>query len=146
MLTIYENDLTAWAHHTARLLREQRWGEVDWEHLIEEVEDLGKSDRSAVGSQMERVLLHLLKWEFQLQRRSDSWLDSINDGRSQIRRKLEDSPSLRGYPEQILEKEYERSRREAARQTGLAFAVFPEVCPYSIVQIIGDWLPGAADN
>jgi hypothetical protein len=69
------------------------------------------------------------------------WLDFINDGRSQIRRKLEDSPSLRSYPAQILDKEYTRARRETARQKGLIPSIFPELCPYTIAQVIEDWLP-----
>jgi len=168
MPTTYNCDLILWARDTAQLLREQRWDAIDWEHLIEEIEDLGKSERSAIGSQiaidwehlieeiedlgksersaigsqMERILIHLLKWQYQPQRRSDSWLDFINDGRSQIRRKLEDSPSLRSYPAEILAKEYTRARREAARQTGLVLSIFPEFCPYTIAQVIEDWLPG----
>ena len=146
MGTTYDRDLTLWAKDTAQLLREQRWDVIDWEHLIEEVEDLGKSERSAIGSQMERIMVHLLKWQYQPQRRSDSWLDSINDGRSQIRRKLEDSPSLRSYPEQVLAKEYTRARREAARQTGLEINIFPEFCPYEIKQVIEDWLSDNSFN
>ena len=142
MSTTYDKDLTIWAKDTAQLLRERCWDAIDWEHLIEEVEDLGKSERSAIASQMERIMVHLLKWQYQPQRRSDSWLDSMNDGRSQIRRKLEDSPSLRSYPLQILEKEYTRARREAARQTHLEINFFPESCPYLIKQVMGDWLPG----
>ncbi|TRU95030.1 MAG: DUF29 family protein [Microcystis wesenbergii Mw_QC_S_20081001_S30D] len=69
------------------------------------------------------------------------WLDFINDRRSQIRRKLEDSPSLRSYPAEILVKEYTRAHREAARQTGLFLSVFPEFCPYTIAQVIEDWWP-----
>jgi hypothetical protein len=61
MLVTYDTDLTAWASHTAHLLGEKRWEDVDWEHLIEALEDLGKSERSAIGSQMERVILHSLK-------------------------------------------------------------------------------------
>ena len=141
MPTTYDCDLILWARDTAQLLREQRWDAIDWEHLIEEIEDLGKSERSAIGSQMERILLHLLKWQYQPQRRSDSWLDSINDGRSQIRRKLEDSPSLGSYPAQILAKEYTRARREAAKQTGLILSIFSEFCPYTIAQVIEDWWP-----
>lgn len=141
MPTAYDRDLNLWAKDTAQLLRERCWDAIDWEHLIEEVEDLGKSERSAIASQMERIMVHLLKWQYQPQRQSDSWLDSINDGRSQIRRKLEDSPSLRSYPRQVLEKEYTRARREAARQTRLEISLFPEICPYLIEQVIGDWLP-----
>ena len=140
MTTTYERDFLLWAKDTAQLLREKRWEAVDWKHLIEEVEDFGKSERSAIGSQMERIIVHLLKWQYQPQRRSDSWLDSSNDGRSQIRRKIEDSPSLKSYPEQILDKEYARARREAARQTGLDIRIFPESCPFSIEQVISDWL------
>lgn len=146
MSTIYEQDLVLWAKATAQLLREQRWEAIDLPHLIEEVEDLGKSERSAIGSQMERIMVHLLKWEYQPQRRSDSWLDSINDGRSQIRRKIEDSPSLWNYPEEILEKEYTRARREASRQTGLALNIFPESCPFAIDQVLEDWLPETESN
>lgn len=146
MSTIYEQDLVLWAKTTAQLLREQRWEAIDLPHLIEEVEDLGKSERSAIGSQMERIMVHLLKWEYQPQRRSDSWLDSINDGRSQIRRKIEDSPSLWNYPEEILEKEYTRARREASRQTGLALNIFPESCPFAIDQVLEDWLPETESN
>jgi hypothetical protein len=146
MSTIYEHDLVLWAKTTAQLLREQRWEAIDLPHLIEEVEDLGKSERSAIGSQMERIMVHLLKWQYQPQRRSDSWLDSINDGRSQIRRKIEDSPSLWNYPEEILEKEYARARREASRQTGLALNTFPESCPFAIDQVLEDWLPETESN
>jgi hypothetical protein len=141
MTNTYDRDLTLWAKDTAQLLRERCWDAIEWEHLIEEIEDLGKSERSAIASQMERIMVHLLKWQYQPQRRSDSWLDSINDGRSQIRRKLEDSPSLRSYPPQILEKEYTRARREAARQTHLEISLFPELCPYVIDQVMEDWLP-----
>ncbi|NEQ96774.1 MAG: DUF29 domain-containing protein [Cyanothece sp. SIO2G6] len=141
MVVTYDTDLVAWANHTAQLLRQQRWADVDWEHLIAEVEDLGKSERSAIASQLERVLLHLLKWEYQLQRRSDSWLDSITDGRSQIQRKIEDSPSLKSYPSQVLAKEYQRARRQAAKQTGLAIATFPADCPYPLDQLLEDWMP-----
>ncbi|ACC84464.1 DUF29 family protein [Nostoc punctiforme] len=60
------------------------WHEVDVENLIEEVEGLGKSERRSIASQLTRLLLHLLKWQYQPQRRSDSWLDSITDSRTQI--------------------------------------------------------------
>ena len=146
MTVTYERDLVLWAQATAQLLREQRWEAIDLAHLIEEVEDLGKSERSAIGSQMERIMVHLLKWQYQPQRRSDSWLDSINDGRSQIRRKIEDSPSLRNYPEAILQKEYARAWQEASRQTGLPLNIFPELCAFTIAQVLENWLPGTGES
>ena len=62
MTSIYDSYLIIWAKDTAQLLRERCWDAIDWEHLIE---DLGKSERSAIASQMERIMVHLLKWQYQ---------------------------------------------------------------------------------
>ncbi len=135
-------DFIAWTQHTAQLLRERRWHEIDMEQLIEEVEDLGRSERSSIKSQLSRLLLHLLKWQYQPQRRSDSWLDSINDARTQIEDKIEDSPSLHRYPAEQLDAAYARARRRAANQTGLPLSTFPAQCPYAIGDVLDeDFLP-----
>jgi len=111
-------------------------------NLIAEVEDLGKSERRGISSQLTRLLLHLLKWQYQPQRRSDSWLDSITDARTQIALAIEDSPSLRTYPAQQLEESYQRARRQAATQTDLDISTFPTLCPYSLTLVLAeDWLP-----
>ena len=143
----YDNDFSAWIQYTAQLLRERRWDEIDLEQLIEEVEDLGKSERSAIKSQLDRVLLHLLKWELQPQRRTDSWLDSITDARNQIERTIEDSPSLRRYPMEQLDACYQRARRRAAKQTGLPLSTLPAECLYDIDQVLDeDFMPEEADH
>jgi hypothetical protein len=138
----YLADFNLWIDQTAQLLRERRWHEIDVEHLIEEVEDLGKSERRGIASQLTRLLLHLLKWQYQPQRRSDSWLDSITDARTQIELAIEDSPSLKNYPAEQLEKSYQRARRQAAKQTSMQVSVFPEECPYPLELVLDeDWLP-----
>jgi hypothetical protein len=138
----YLTDFNSWISQTAQLLREHRWHEIDLPNLIEEVEDLGKSERRGITSQLIRLLLHLLKWQYQPQRRSDSWLDSIADARTQIELAIEDSPSLRSYPLEQLEESYNRARRQAAKQTSMEISVFPETCPYSLELILKDnWLP-----
>lgn len=138
----YLADFSSWIDQTAHLLRERRWHEIDVPHLIEEVEDLGKSERRGITSQLTRLLLHLLKWQYQPQRRSDSWLDSITDARTQIELTIEDSPSLKYYPAAQLEESYQRARRQAARQTNMAISMFPNGCPYSLELILAeDWLP-----
>ena len=126
-------------------LLHQKFEIVD-EYLIEEVEGIGKSERRAIASQLIRLLLHLLKWQYQPQRRSDSWLDSITDSRTQIELAIEDSPSLKSYPTEQLEESYQRARRQAANQTGMLISVFPEECPYSLELVLDeDWLPEARD-
>jgi hypothetical protein len=135
-------DFNSWIAQTTQLLREHRWHEIDVAQLIEEMEDLGKSERRGIASQLTRLLLHLLKWQYQPQRRSDSWLDSITDARTQIELALEDSPSLGNYPAEQLEESYQRARRQAAKQTRLEISVFPNACPYSIELVLAeDWLP-----
>lgn len=142
MSKTYLTDFNVWIDQTAQLLREQRWHEIDVAHLIEEIADLGKSERRAIASQLTRLLLHLLKWQYQPQRRSDSWLDSITDARTQIELTIEDSPSLKSYPAEQLEESYQRARRQAARQTSMEISVFPEVYPYSLALVLAeDWLP-----
>lgn len=142
MNEIYLADFNSWVAQTTQLLRERRWHEIDVTHLIEEVEDLGKSERRGIASQLTRLLLHLLKWQYQPQRRSDSWLDSITDARTQIELAVEDSPSLRNYPAEQLEESYQRARRQAAKQTNMDISVFPDACPYFPELVLAeDWLP-----
>ncbi|MBC6476526.1 MAG: DUF29 domain-containing protein [Hormoscilla sp. GM7CHS1pb] len=142
METTYTTDFNEWVQQTAQLLRSRRWQALDLQHLIEEIEDLGKSERRGLASQLTRLLLHLLKWQYQPQRRSDNWLDSITDARTQIDLAIEDSPSLRSYPEAQLKQSYQRARRQAAKQTEMPLEVFPENCPYALNLVLDeDWLP-----
>jgi len=138
----YATDFDLWVRQTARLVREQRWQELDVEALLAEIEDLGKSERRGISSQLTRLLMHLLKWHYQPQRRSESWLDSISDARLQIELALKDSPSLRTYPAEQIEQSYRKARQSAAKQTGLPLSIFPEGCPYTLDAILDeDYLP-----
>jgi hypothetical protein len=138
----YTKDFNHWVQQTTQSLRERRWQEIDIDRLIEEIEDLGKSERRGIASQLTRLLLHLLKWQYQPQRRSDSWLDSITDARTQIELAIQDSPSLRNYPAEQLEQSYRQARHKASRQTAIPLTVFPEACPYPIESVLTEeWLP-----
>lgn len=138
----YLTDFNSWIDHTTQLLRDHRWQDIDVAHLIEEIQDLGKSEQRAIASQLTRLLMHLLKWQYQPQRRSDSWLDSITDARTQIELAIADSPSLKHYPAAQLKESYNRARRQAAKQTGLQIFEFPDECPYSLNLVLDeDWLP-----
>ncbi len=142
MVNTYLTDINLWIKQTIDLLREERWSEIDVAHLIEEVEDLGKSERRGISSQITRVLLHLLKWQYQTKRRSDSWLDSITDARTQIELVIEDSPSLTTHPTEQLSDCYQRARRQAAQQTNLDLSAFPLTCEYDLKLVLTEnWLP-----
>jgi hypothetical protein len=88
-----------------------------------------------------------LKWEYQPQRRSDSWLDSITDARTQIELAIADSPSLKNYPAQELEDSYQKALRQASKQTKISILVFPKSCPYFLELVLSeDWLPELTSN
>jgi hypothetical protein len=145
MSTLYHTDFVAWADETAKLLRQRRFEEIDLEALVEEVEGLAKRDRKAMRSLLQRLLTHLLKWHYlpaDLDRTRGNWGTSINHARNEIVDDMEDSPSLRHYPAEVLDRVYPRARREARDQTQLDLSTFPEQCPWPIERILEDgWLP-----
>jgi hypothetical protein len=138
--TLYETDFVEWADHTAELLRQGKFAEVDLEHLIEEVEGLAGSDRRAVRSQLLRTLMHLIKQRIQPEREGTSWRTSIVNAQQEIDLLLEDSPSLRRHLEESLQKIYRRAVKDALQETGLAAKAkefsFPEKCPYSLADLL----------
>ncbi|MGB5733298.1 MAG: DUF29 domain-containing protein [Thiohalocapsa sp.] len=134
----YDRDLVSWAIENAALLRAGKLDEIDAAHIAEELEDLGKSERRALGSHLRSVVMHLLKWEFQPDRRSGSWRSSIDNARAEIAEILDDSPSLRPTLAVQLQKGYGLARKNAISETGLAPEVFPENCPYRLEQILSD--------
>jgi hypothetical protein len=142
---LYDTDFDAWAQQQAEALRAKDWAALDIEHLAEEVEELRKSERKAVRSQLRRLMSHLLKWQYQPQRRSDSWQATIVDARRLLADDLEDNGSLARELPSLADWAYARARREAAKDTGLPLGTFPEACPWSIAQLRDeDFLPEAA--
>ena len=137
--SLYDTDFYTWTHAQAMALRTKDIAALDVEHLAEEIESLGRSDRRAIAHQLERLLLHLLKWCYEADRRTragKSWRSSIYQGRSAITDLIEESSSLRDYPAQRLALAYRRARQQAAHQTGLPLAAFPETCPWPLAQVL----------
>ena len=141
--SLYEADFFAWSQEQGRLLKARRTAGLDWDNLAEEVETLGRSERNEIRSRLIVLLQHLLKWQFQASRRKPGWAASLLQVRDQINVQLQESPSLKRYPETVLKKQYRIARLKAADETGLLIDSFPEHCPYSIVQILDEsFLPG----
>jgi hypothetical protein len=134
MTASYEQDYGLWAEQMADLLASGRFSELDIENLVEEVRDLSKRERDRLLSSLRLILHHLLKWDYQPQRRSRSWLGTIERERANIRLYLDDSPSLKRYltDESIL-KLYTVACSDAFRETGLEF---PSICPYGIEDVL----------
>ncbi len=139
----YETDFYQWTQQQADLLRQGQFNRIDLdsENIAEEIESMGKRDRRAIGGYLQNVLMHMLKWRYQPERRGTSWRLSIENGRYQILDLLDESPSLTAQMDTLTTKEYRRARKVASLETGLPLTMFPDECPFSIEQITGDYWP-----
>lgn len=137
LVSEYDQDFYQWTQHNAQLLREGKLAEIDILHIAEELESMGKRDKRELISRLTVLLAHLLKWQFQPQLRSKSWQLTVREQRLQIAKLLKDSPSLKPllHQEGILEA-YPDALDMASDETGLLLSTFPEVCPYSIEQLL----------
>jgi hypothetical protein len=134
----YNRDFLAWTRTVAERLRRGRLREIDVEHVAEEIEDMGKRDVDELGSRMEVLVGHLLKWKHQPRKRSSSWRATIVTQRLEIKRLLRRSPSLRRHLQTEETENYQGAVKRSAAETGLATEDFPSVCPYSIEQILDE--------
>lgn len=134
MTTLYEQDFALWSEQMADLIANGRFDELDITNLVEELRDLSKRERDRLLSSLRLIIHHLLKWDYQPDRRSRSWANTIGRERDNIGLYLEDSPSLKGYlNHESLQKIYRVARSDAMRETGLDF---PKICPYSIKTVL----------
>ena len=141
----YDTDFYAWAQRQAQALRSKDWGALDLKHLAEEVEDLRKTERRGVRSQLRLILSHLLKWVYQPEKRTESWRSTIANGRVLVQEDLEDLPSLAPELETLAAWAYPRARRDVVKATSLPLATFPEVCPWSVEQVLAGH-PGSGSS
>ena len=141
--TLYGADFAAWAEAQARVLRSRRVSALDWENLAEEIESLGGRERNEIRNRLIVLLTHLLKWQFQPEKRGHSWQSSISEQRIHIDGVIEASPSLKRFPAGILDSCYQAARRKASLETRLPLKTFPEDIPYSEEQALDDaFMPG----
>jgi hypothetical protein len=133
---LYDTDYLRWIETTVEKLRVRDYSNIDWENLIAEIEDMGRSERRSLESNLVAIILHLLKWQFQPERRSGSWKGSIVEHRRRIRKTLKDSPSLKPYLEEVLVECYADAVEQASAETGLSVETFPQSCIYSAVEVL----------
>ena len=144
----YEDDFYAWTQYQAEVLRslKTRDNRFDRDHVAEEIEDLGKSERDTTESQITRILEHFLKLAHSpADRPRYGWMRSVAEARGTLKKKL--SPTLRNNVEQAFSSLYEEAREQAAlglREYGedTAAAALPLECPYTLDQVLEwGWYP-----
>ncbi len=117
--SLYENDFYAWIQEQVQLLRHQQWSELDLPNLIEEIESLGKQQRAELRNRLSILIGHLLKWEYQVSKRSRSWLKTVRIQRLDVLELLKENPSLKPYLKEALQTAYTKALVLAAGETNL---------------------------
>lgn len=139
---VYFEDIAIWAKQQAEFLRSGQFDRLDIEHLADEIEDVGKSEQRELASRMSVLLAHLLKWQFQPERRCRSWERTIVVQRRAIMRHLKEVPSLstRLDNSEWLDKVWDDAITIAVQETGLSD--FPDSLTWQIKEVLGEnWLP-----
>lgn len=138
MSALYEKDFFAWTQEQAQLIKNKAFEKLDIIHLFDEVESMGASEVRELESRLEVLLMHLLKWTYQPNLRSNSWKYTIKEQRKRIATRLRKMPSLKSQIGDIFVESYEIAIYEAVKETGLSESIFPVSCEWSIEQVLND--------
>lgn len=146
LITESKTDYHAWIYNQMDLLRQRKWIDIDVDTLIEELDSMAKRDKHELVNHLIILIAHLLKWPFQLTQlaqrwqtfQGSSWRRSIKEQRKQILRQLKMSPSLKAYLDEAVAEAYPDAVDLACDETGLPVSIFPDVCLYTIEELLDD--------
>jgi hypothetical protein len=139
---LYEQDFYLWIEQAVKLLSENRLSELDRENLIEEIESMGRSEKRSISNNLRVVLMHLLKYKYQPEKRSNSWRYTIIEHRKRLQEDFKVSPSLRKYFLEELADVYLDAKKLASVETGIGIDTFPITSPFTASQVLDeDYLP-----
>lgn len=135
-MTHPNEDYYGWAQETLEKLRQGRLSEVNIDDLIEELEDMAKSERRELRNRLAVLLAHLLKWQYQPDRKGKSWQLTIEEQRYQIGMLLKSNPTLEPMLNKTLNEAYPSAKRLAAKETELEVRDFPADCQWPVEQAL----------
>ena len=135
---VYEGDFYAWSNEQAMLLRAGKLSAADVEHIAEEIESMGRSEKRELVSRLTVLLMHLLKWQFQPLLQGPSWRTTIRNQRLDIGDHMADNPSLKAQIPEAMVRAYRKATGEACLETGLRELTFPTECPWSFEQVMNE--------
>ncbi len=138
---LYETDFYAWTIEQSNYLKSGAWQQLDLSNLAEEIESLGKQQRQELRNRLGILLGHLLKWDYQPEKRSKSWRATIREQRREITRLLQENPSLNPYLSEAIAIGYEAGIDLVVRETDLDDADLSTICPYPTTQILDTDFP-----
>ncbi|MFM2063375.1 MAG: hypothetical protein RLZZ507_3045 [Cyanobacteriota bacterium] len=139
---LYEQDFYLWIETTAKQLKAGKFAEIDLENLIEEIESMGRNEKHALESNLVILLMHLLKYKYQPEKRTNSWKATIREHRRRLTRSFKESPSLKTYFQEVFMECYQDARQQASDETGLLLDMFPVESPFNTDECLNqDFLP-----
>lgn len=142
MSSTYDTDYYSWTLAQVDALKRRSANELDWDHLSQELEALGKTEVRELNSRYRVLLAHLLKWIAQPDRRSRSWENTIQTQRDELAFHLETNPGLKSLEAEIFIRAYKNARRDASSETDLDLSHFPELAPFTSDQAKDEsWWP-----
>lgn len=112
--------------------------EVDFDGIIEELEEMGRSEKYQLINRFSILIAHLLKWQFQHEMAGHSWRCTIKDQRNKIGRLIQDNPSLKSKIADAMSDGYIDAVILASKDTGFSEKTFPTECPYTFEQVMND--------
>ena len=137
-LSLYDTDFSAWAYAQAEHLKRHEFKLIDLGHLIQEVEEMGNQNRQELKNRLVILLMHLLKWNFQSERKGNICYQTIANQRLDIQDLMSDNPSLKHILDEVFLKAYSLAIAKASIETGINKKVFPLQSPWTIKQILNE--------
>src|SRR5262245_294921 len=87
--------------------------------IQELIDALARAEKRALRSQLTRLMMHVIKWKTQPEKRSHSWRATIIGARREIEEIQEETPSLnRAFVESMWDKCLKAAREDAAGEMG----------------------------
>ena len=138
---LYATDFYAWTLEQSKLLKEGNFKHLDIVNLVKEIESLGKQQRQELRSRLGVLMGHLLKWDYQPEKRGKSWRVTIQIQRREISDLLEENPSLKLDMSEAIAKAHQAGLDLVCLETPLDYEDLPQNCPYSLAQLLDSNFP-----
>ena len=142
---LYETDFYRWTIEQSQLLALGKFDGLDLVNLVEEIESLGKQKQQELANRLGVLIGHLLKWQYQPEKRTRSWQVTIQLQRQEIQDLLEDNPSLKSYLDKALPKGFRFGLALVLSETPIKKQVLPDESPYSFEELLDLGFPNDID-
>jgi hypothetical protein len=131
---LHESDFNLWVEEIKTKIQRRDIEDMDWDNLLDEIDDMGASQKRALDSYLQRLIEHVLKlryWESESDRCRNAWMTEVVNFRGRINRILKKNPSLKNY----LATEYDDIYQDAVKAMKFQFHL-PDDCFVSLQKIM----------